>query len=158
MKQETKKEIKREVIKITNPDYLLKEMGTMVYDFVDELDIPGISYESLMSHLLYSSRLETYVALMDGIPSGFLSLGIAEAPYYSTASINYIYKPRKDMKLANMMYAKIPRFMKRYKLIYFCYVTMNKGLAEYFAKKAKEQDLIVSCHGYYYSGKLKFKR
>jgi len=151
-------EIKREIIKVTNPDYLLKEMGTIVYDFVGDLNIPGISYESLMSHLIYSAGLETYVALMDGVPKGFLSLGIMGPPYYSTAVVNYIYSPGNDKQLSDMMYNKIPEFMKRHKLIYFYYVTINKKLAEYFAKKAKERNLIVSCHGYYYSGKLKFKR
>lgn len=157
VKQKTK-EIKREVVKVTNPDYLLKEMGTMIYDFVGDLNIPGISYESLMSHLLYSGSIETYVALIDGVPHGFLSLGIMGAPYYSTASVNFIYKPGKDTELADMMYGKIADFMRRHKLLYFYYITITKKLAEYFMIKAKEQGLIVSCKGHYYSGKLKFKR
>lgn len=157
-KTETIKEIKREIIQVTNPDYLLKEMGTMIYDFINGINLPGISYESLMSHLLYSNSIETYVALIDNVLTGFLSLGIMGPPYYSTASINFIYKPGKDIELANMMYAKIPEFMKKYKLIYFYYITIAKKLAEYFLLKGKEQDLIVSCKGNYYSGKLKLKR
>lgn len=161
MKQETeekKDEIKREVVKVTNPDYLLKEMGTMIYDFTNGVNIPGISYESLMSHLLYAGNIETYVALMDNITVGFLSLGVMGPPYYSTAAINFIYKPGKDIELANMMYAKIPDFMRRHKLIYFYYITMSKGLSEYFMKKGKELNMIVSVKGHYYSGKLNFKR
>lgn len=165
VKQETKEtkkksadDVKREVVKVTNPDYLLKEMGTMIYDFVGELNIPGISYESLMSHLLYSAGIETYVALIEEAPMGFLSLGIMSPPYYSTASVNYIYKPGEDQQLADMMYSKIPEFMKIHKLIYFYYITISKKLAEYFLAKAKEQNLMVSCKGHYYSGKLIFKR
>ena len=161
MKQKTKEikdEIKREVIQVTNPDYLLKEMGTIIYDFINGLELPGISYESLMSHLLYASGIETYVALIDNIPVGFLSLGLMGPPYYSTASINFIYKPGKDPELADMMYAKIPEFMKRHKLLYFYYITITKKLAEYFTQKGKGMDMMVSCKGHYYSGKLKLKR
>lgn len=160
MKQEIKEpidEIKREIIKVTNPDYLLKEVSPMVYDFAGKINLPGITYESLMSYFMYSAGIETYVALVNGIPKGFLSMGIMGPPYYSTAIIHSIYKTEKDDALVDKMYDTFVEFMQRHKLLYHYYITINKKMGEHFAKKAKERNITASCLGYYYSGKRTFK-
>lgn len=157
-KSEENKEIKREIIKVTNPDYLLKEISPMVYEFAGKINLPGISHESLMSYFLYSAGIEIYVALAEGEPKGFMSLGIMGPPYYSTAIVHSIYKPEKDDELVNMMYDTATNFMKTHKLLYYYYIAVNKKIGEYFSKKAKERNISASCLGYYYSGKRIFKR
>ncbi|NIT59329.1 MAG: hypothetical protein GWN00_24835 [Aliifodinibius sp.] len=167
MKQKTKKVVdikevqdksQREIVKVTNPDYLLKEISPMVYEFAGKINLPGISYESLMSYFLYSAGIEVYVGLVDGKPKGFMSIGIMGAPYYSTAIVHSIYKPEPDPILADMMYDTFADFMKTHKLIYHYYIAVDKKTGKYFADKAKERNITATCMGYYFSGKRTFKR
>lgn len=153
-----KQEPKREIVRITNPDYLLKEISRMVYDFAGKINLPGISYESLMSYFLYSTGIETYVTLINGDPKGFMCVGIMGPPYYSTALIHSMYKSESDPELADIMYDTILEFMTRHKLIYYYYIAINKKMGEHFSKEAKKRNVTASCLGYYYSGKRIFKR
>lgn len=148
----------KQIIKITNPDYLLKVVSPMVFEFANKINFPGMSYESLMSYLLYASGIVTYVALVDNQPKGFLTIGVMGPPYYSTAIIHSMYKPEPDNELADSMYNKALEFMKQNKLLYYYYIAVNKKVGAHFAEKAKKRGLTASVCGYYYSGKRIFKK
>ena len=150
--------VRKQIVKVTHPDYFLEAVAPLVYEFAGKINMPGMSYESLMSYFMYSPGLENYVALVDDQPKGFMAVGAMGPPYYSTAIIHSIYKPEPDVELADLMYDKIVEFMKKHKLLYYYYIAVNKKVGTHFANKAKARGLTASVCGYYYSGKRTFKK
>lgn len=136
-----------------NPDYLHK-IYPLVVELADILKTPGMSAQSIFAYLLYGNA-ETWVALKENKPIGFIVFQELGPPNYSTAVCPFIYMQEKDKDLTEQMYEKFADFLSEKKLKYFGYHSQNKKLGEHFKGKWQQYGLDVIKSEYLYIGKRK---
>ena len=145
-------EIKRELVRVNNPDYLQQSMWPLIVELTDILKTPGMSAHSLMTFLLYGTT-ELWAAIKDGNCIGFICFQEVGAPFYSMGMCNYIYMREKDDELTDRMYEKFIDFLKENSLKYFAFHSQDKKLGTHFKEKWKEQGLDIVKTEYLYTGK-----
>jgi len=153
-------ETKRELVKVTNPDYLQQSMWPLIVEFVDIQKTPGISAHSLMTAFLYSlpdASIELWAAIKDGKCIGFITFQIMGPPYYSTGQAGNWYMQDKDQELISQMYDMHVEFMKRYQLKYWLFGVLPRKLAKKFEVEYGKRGLEFTQKGYTYAGIRKIK-
>ena len=141
---------------VNSPDFLHK-LFPLVNELADIIKIPGISAQSMFSYLLYSGA-ETWVALKNNNPIGFVTFQVLGPPYYSTGTWPFFYMQDKDPELTEQMYGKFVEFLQNHKLLYCTFNTQIKKLGEHFKEKLKGFDIEILKVGHVYTGKRIIRR
>ena len=148
-------EVKRELVRASNPDYIQQSMWPLIVELADILNDPNISAHSLMAYFLYGEGLEIWAALKNSQLIGFVCFQIAGPPYYSTGVRNFIYMKEKDEELSQQLSDKFEDFLKRHRFKYFMYHSQDKKVGDHFATKLGKIGLERLKSEYIHTGKRK---
>ncbi len=127
---------KRDVIRVTNPDYCLY-LFPLLKEFIAALQPVGIAEETMAALVLTNlnrSYFRLYVARKDNVPIGFMVLQEAGPPYYATLDVIAVYMREDGGYYARKFRDAINQTKRECGAKYLGFCGMNKEMAPKFAK------------------------
>ena len=147
---------KYECIQITNPHYL-GVIGPFIKSFLDKVEIPGVTYESLyafLSNVIQSGHLlaqqgmrdtsEFWIVLEDGKPIAFACWNLCSYPSIGTVYCPFCYSWQTKKIPTRMLGKEFIRFGQEMRAKYYKFDATNERVYEVFKSTLEELGLDVN--------------
>jgi hypothetical protein len=123
-----------ELMKVTNGEWLMTQMGEHIERFAREMDIPGIHGPSLFAHFArvaqYGGEREEFWVVLDdnGKPIAFANWNTLGLPHVSKVYMGFMHSWARPEEATRMLGEEYLRFGEKHRAVWYVYETMSEAI------------------------------